>query len=200
MNKLLFFFLFGALLIEAIPLAALIGVMFMVSIATFEWSSFRLLSKIPRSDALIIFIVSATTVIVDLAVAVFVGVIISALVFAWEQGKKIQAKVRTNKEGHKIYTLKGALFFGSVTSFKDLFTIAEDPEEVVIDFKQARVYDHSGLEALQNMTERYAKHKKKIHLLNLSKECRDLLKKADNIVEVSVIKDLNWHIAEDSLA
>ncbi|RAP38977.1 sodium-independent anion transporter [Candidatus Marinamargulisbacteria bacterium SCGC AAA071-K20] len=198
--SLLSFFLFGALLIEAIPLAALVGVMFMVSIATFEWSSFRQLSQIPRADAFIIFVVSITTVLVDLAVAVFVGVIILALVFAWEQGKKIEAETSTDKKGYKYYKLKGALFFGSVTSFKDLFNIKKDPLNIVIDFKTARVHDHSALEAINNIAERYAQSKKKLHLLNLSKECQELLDKADNIVEVTVIDNLkNWHLADDSL-
>ena len=118
---LLFFILFGASLIEAIPLAALVGVMFMVSIATFEWSSFRIMNKIPRSDAIIIVIVSLVTVIIDLAIAVIAGVIISALVFAWEQGKKIDVKTSEDESGYKVYKLKGALFFGSVQSFKDIF-------------------------------------------------------------------------------
>lgn len=196
---LLIFFLFGAPLIEAIPLAALVGVMFMVSIATFEWSSLRILKQIPRSDAVVIFIVSATTVIIDLAVAVFVGVIISALVFAWEQGKKIVAKIETDEQGRKIYRLKGALFFGSVTSFKNLFDLEGDPEHIVIDFEKARAYDHSALEAINNIADRYDQLNKKLHLLNLSKECNILLKRAPSVVEVSVIEDLDWHIADDAL-
>jgi sulfate permease, SulP family len=198
--SLLAFFLFGASLIEAIPLAALVGVMFMVSVATFEWSSLRLFKQIPRADLVIIFVVSITTVIVDLAIAVFVGVIIAALVFAWDQGKKITAGTKVNENGHKIYRVRGPLFFGSVTSFKELFEFKEDPEHVIIDFTKSRVYDHSGIEALQNITERYAQSGKKLHLLNLSAECNELLGKADNIVETSIIKDLkNWHLADDLL-
>ena len=197
---LLFLFVFGAKVIEIIPLAALVGLMFMVSIATFEWSSFRILKQIPKSDALVIFVVSATTVFVDLAIAVFVGVIISALVFAWEQGKKITANISTDEHGQKIYSLNGGLFFASVSSFKDLFDFSQDPDHVVIDFKNARVYDHSGLEAIQNIAQRYRKLDKKLHLLNLSQECSDLLDKADNVVEVSVIPNLNWHLADDKLA
>ncbi len=197
---LLLFVLVGAPLIEAIPLAALVGVMFMVSIATFEWTSFRLFNQIPRSDLFIIVVVSVTTVIIDLAVAVFVGVILAALVFAWHQGQKIQVKTRIDDHGQKIYKLKGALFFGSTTSFKEIFNLKEDPEHVVIDFKEARVYDHSGLEAIQNIASRYGQQGKKLHLLNVSRECRDLLDKADYIVEVSIIKNLNWHLAEDKLA
>ena len=198
--SLLAFVLFGAPIIEAIPLATLVGVMFMVAIATFEWSSFRIIKQIPKSDAIIIVIVSAITVIIDLAAAVFIGVIIASLVFAWEQGKKIRGKAITNKDGHKVYTLTGPLFFGSVSSFKALFNIKKDPKYVVIDFKNARVHDHSGLEAIQNITKRYKQKNKKVHLLNLSKECKGLLKKAENVVEVSVIKGLKWHVADDRLA
>ena len=198
--SLLLFAVFGAVFIESIPLAALVGVMFMVAIGTFEWSSFRLFNQIPRSDFVIIVIVSLTTVVVDLAVAVFVGVIISALVFAWEQGKQIRVTTAMSTEGYKTYQLKGALFFGSVTSFKSLFDIYHDTVHVIIDFQFARVYDHSGLEAIQFIADRYQKVDKKLHLVNLSKECRDLLDDADNIVEVSIIKDLHWHLADDRLA
>jgi SulP family sulfate permease len=196
---LLGFVLFGASLIEMIPLAALVGVMFLVVIGTFEWSSLRLLGKIPGSDLLIIVIVSAITVFADLAIAVLVGIIISALVFAWQHGKVMHAKKREDN-GRTIYTLEGPLFFGSVASFKILFDFKNDSEHVVIDFAESRVWDHSGLEALQNITERYSQYGKKLHLLNLSKECRNILGRAANIVELSVIEDLEWHIAEDSLA
>jgi SulP family sulfate permease len=196
---LLGFVLFGASLIEMIPLAALVGVMFLVVIGTFEWSSLRLLGKIPGSDLLIIVIVSAITVFADLAIAVLVGIIISALVFAWQHGKVMHAKKREDN-GRTIYTLEGPLFFGSVASFKILFDFKNDSEHVVIDFVESRVWDHSGLEALQNITERYSQYGKKLHLLNLSKECRNILGRAANIVELSVIEDLEWHIAEDSLA
>ncbi len=196
---LLGFVLFGAAFIEKVPLAALVGVMFMVVIGTFEWSSLRLVNKIPRSDLLVIIIVSGVTVAVDLAIAVLVGIIISALVFAWEHGKMIQAEKRKT-DGRTLYHLKGPLFFGSVTSFKDLFDFKSDSEHIVIDFAESRVWDHSGLEALQNITERYSQNGKKLHLLNLSKECRGLLGKAGSIVELSVIEDLEWHIADDVLA
>ncbi len=196
---LLGFVLFGAALIEKVPLAALVGVMFMVVMGTFEWSSLRLMNKIPKSDLLVIIIVSGVTVAVDLAIAVLVGIVISALVFAWEHGKMIQAEKRETG-GRTLYHLKGPLFFSSVTSFKDLFDFKNDSEHVVIDFAESRVWDHSGLEALQNITERYSQNGKKLHLLNLSKECRNLLGKAGNIVELSVIEDLEWHIADDVLA
>lgn len=196
---LLIFFLFAAPLVEIVPLAALVGVMFMVVIGTFEWSSFRVLGSVPKMDAFIIVLVSVVTVMHDLAIAVLVGIVVSALGFAWEHGKKIHASVMTDEHGTKVYRLESALFFGSAQSFKDLFDPLNDPQDVVIDFKKARVYDHSGIEAINNITERYADQKKFLHLLNLSKECQELMDKADNIVEISVIDNLEWHIADDRL-
>lgn len=195
---LLAFVVVGAKFIEQIPLAALVGVMFLVVIGTFEWSSLRLVNKIPPSDLLVIVIVSAVTVFADLAIAVLVGIIVSALVFAWEHGKEMRADKREEEE-QTIYNLNGPLFFGSITSFKNIFDFKNDQEHVVIDFAQSRVWDHSGLEALQNVTERYSQNGKKLHLLNLSKESRMLLGKAENIVELSVIEDLEWHLAVDTL-
>jgi SulP family sulfate permease len=191
--------LFAAPLVEIIPLAALVGVMFMVVIGTFEWSSFRVMGSVPKMDAFIIVLVSVVTVLFDLAIAVLVGIIVSALGFAWQHGKKIHADVKTDEHGTKVYYLESALFFGSAQSFKDLFDPINDPKDVVIDFKKARVYDHSAIEAINNITERYADQGKSLHLLNLSKECSELLEKADNIVELSVIDDLEWHIADDRL-
>ncbi|EPZ52459.1 inorganic anion transporter, SulP family [Bacteriovorax sp. BAL6_X] len=195
---LLGFVLFGAPLIEMIPLGALVGVMFMVVIGTFEWSSLRLFKRIPLSDFLVIVLVSVVTILADLAIAVLVGIIVSALVFAWEHGKTMHAK-KKDEDDKTIYELDGPLFFGSVTSFKDLFDFKDDKEHVYIDFDNSRVWDHSGIEALQNITERYAQQGKKLHLLNLSKDCLVLLDKASNIVELSVIEDLNTHIADDRL-
>jgi SulP family sulfate permease len=189
----------GATLIEIIPLAALVGVMFMVVIATFEWTSLRIMSKIPRSDAFIIIMVSAMTVVFDLAIAVIGGVIISAIVFAWQHGKNIRATVQ-EEANKKLYKLDGPLFFGSASSFKELFDFQNDPDDIIIDFENSRVCDHSALEAVNNIAERYNQAGKKLHLLNLSRECSKLLKNAGSIVEVSVIKDLEWHIADDSLA
>ena len=195
---LLMFVLFLAPVIEVIPLAALVGVMFMVVIGTFEWSSLRLYKKIPMSDFFVIVLVSVVTVLTDLAIAVFVGIIVSALVFAWEHGKHINA-LKT-KEGNKIkYELDGPLFFASVTSFKELFNFEGDPEHVYIDFAKSRIWDHSGIEALQNITERYAQNNKKLHLLNLGPDCKLLLEKAENIVELSIQEDAHWHIADDKL-
>lgn len=195
---LLMFIMFGSSLVEKIPLAALVGVMFMVVIATFEWTSLRILHRIPKADAIIIVLVSVTTVLVDLAAAVILGIVVSALVFAWEHGKKIHA-TKELRDGLKVYTLEGPLFFGSVSSFKELFDIANDPKDVVIDFTNSRVCDHSALEALNNITERYAEVDTKLHLMNLSKECSQLLARMDNVVELSVIEDLEWHLADDLL-
>ena len=195
---LLLFVVFGSGLIEMIPLAALVGVMFMVVIGTFEWSSFRLHNKIPVSDIIVITSVSIITVFADLAIAVIAGIIMSALVFAWEHGKTMHAK-KTEENGKTVYRLNGPLFFASITSFKDLFDFKGDSEHVVIDFKDSRVWDHSGIEALQNVTERYSQNGKYLHILNLSKECSQLLDRAKGIVELSYIEDLEWHIADDQL-
>ncbi|UDQ99488.1 SulP family inorganic anion transporter [Lentisphaerota bacterium WC36G] len=197
---LLCFIVWGSVLIEMIPLAALVGVMFMVVIGTFEWSSFRIMRKVPKSDAFVIILVSVVTVIADLAIAVIAGLIASALVFAWKHGKKIYVNSKTNDHGHKIYQLEGLVFFGSASNFKELFDVKNDPEDVIIDFANARVCDHSGIEAIDNISKRYAAVNKKLHLLNLSKECSELIAKADNIVEISIIEDLDWHLAVDKLA
>lgn len=195
---LLIFVVWGSSLIELIPLAALVGVMFMVVIGTFEWSSFRIIRQIPKSDAIILILVSAITVIYDLAIAVFAGIIVSALAFAWEHGKHIRAEKET-RGNKKVYRLDGPLFFASATSFKDLFDFRNDPDDVVIDFKKSRVCDHSAIEAINNITERYAQYGKRLHLLNLSDDCYKLIKKADNIVEVSVIDNIIWPVADDRL-
>lgn len=196
---LLCFILFAAPLIELIPLAALVGVMFMVVLGTFEWTSLRLFGKIPGSDALTIVLVSLVTVVFDLATAVAVGVIFSALVFAWKKGKKIDNTVETDQHGTKIYHPDGSLFFGSAQSFKDLFNYKDDPTQVVIDFSKAKIFDHSGLEAVNFVAEKYTEQGKKLHLLNVSQECKDLLIRAESIVELTLINDLHWHLADDAL-
>jgi SulP family sulfate permease len=197
---LLLFILVASPLIEQIPLAALIGVMFIVVIGTFEWSSFRIVGKVPRSDALILVTVSGVTVATDLAVAVVVGVIISALVFAWEHAKHIRIDAREDHKGSTVYAVTGPLFFGSVTSFLERFDPKTDNDDVVIDFARSRVADHSGLEAIDTLAERYENAGKTLHLVHLSEECRLLLKKAGNLVEVNVIEDPKYFVAEDSLA
>ena len=197
---LLLFILVGSPFIEQIPLAALIGVMFIVVIGTFEWSSFRILGKVPRSDALILVVVSGVTVATDLAVAVVVGVILSALVFAWQHAKYIRIEAREDHKGSTVYAVTGPLFFGSATSFAERFDPKQDNDDVIIDFARSRVADHSGLEAIDALAERYENAGKTLHLVHLSDECRKLLKKAGNLVEVNVIEDPKYFIAEDSLA
>ena len=197
---LLLFILIGSPLIEKIPLAALIGVMFIVVIGTFEWSSFRIIGKVPKSDSLILVVVSAVTVATDLAVAVVVGVIISALVFAWEHAKYIRIDAREDHNGSTVYAVTGPLFFGSVTSFLERFDPKQDNDDVIIDFARSRVADHSGLEAIDTLAERYENAGKTLHLVHLSAECRQLLKRAGDLVIVNVIEDPKYFVAEDSLA
>ena len=197
---LLLFILVASPLIEQIPLAALIGVMFIVVIGTFEWSSFRIIGKVPRSDALILVLVSGVTVATDLAVAVVVGVIVSALVFAWQHAKYIRIEAREDHKGSTVYAVTGPLFFGSVTSFLERFDPKADNDDVVIDFARSRVADHSGLEAIDTLAERYENAGKTLHLVHLSEECSRLLTKAGNLVEVNVIEDPKYFVADDSLA
>ncbi len=196
---LMLFILFGAFLIEQIPLAALVGVMFMVVIGTFEWSSFRIIKKVPKHDAFVLILVSTVTVFTDLAIAVFVGVIVSALVFAWEHAKHIQANTRIDENGWKVYDLNGPLFFGSVSHFLEIFDQKNDPSDVVVEFKNARVVDHSGLEAIDALAERYEKEGKRLHIRHLSRECHTLLKQAGSLVEVNYLEDPDYQVATDKL-
>lgn len=197
--SLLAFILFASNLIEQIPVAALIGVMFMVVLGTFEWSSFRIMRKIPKADAFVLILVSGVTVATDLAIAVIVGVIVSALVFAWQHAKHI--RVVPSMEGEtKIYRLHGPLFFGSVNNFLEMFDAASDPDDVVIEFQYSRVSDHSGLEAIDTLADRYIAAGKKLHLRHLSPECQQLLKKAGSMVEINKSEDPDYRVATDSLA
>ena len=197
---LLMFILFASGLIEMIPLAALTGVMFMVVIGTFEWSSFRIIGKIPLSDAFILVLVSAVTVATDLAIAVVVGVIVSALVFAWQHAKHIKVTSYINAMEGKVYELEGPLFFASVKNFQDLFDPKNDPDDVVVEFQNSRVYDHSAIEAIDTLAERYLNEEKRLHLRHLSPECTQLLRKAGDLVEVNLIEDPRYHVADDLLA
>jgi len=197
---LLSFILFGSELIEVIPVAALIGVMFIVVIGTFEWSSLRILKQIPRADAFVIILVSGVTVASDLAIAVIIGVIVSALVFAWEAAQRMDAKTYTNDKGGLVYELHGPLFFGSIHSFNKLFNPQDDPNDVVIDFRYTHVHDHSGLEAVDALAMRYAKQSKTLHLVHLSPECKQLLGQAGDMVEIDVSEDPHYHVATDRLA
>ena len=197
---LLGFILFASSLIEQIPMAALVGVMFIVVIGTFEWSSLRIMGKVPKHDAFVLILVSAVTVATDLAMAVVVGVIVSALVFAWEHAKHINVKTYDNKYGIRIYELNGPLFFGSVNHFRDLFDPENDPQEVIIEFQNSRVADHSAIEAIDNLAEKYIKAGKTLHLRHLSQECTELLTKAGDLVEVNLMEDPKYHVADDKLA
>ena len=194
---LLTFILFADKFIEQVPIAALVGVMFMMVIETFAWSSFRILKKIPMSDAFVLIIVSAVTVFFDLAIAVFVGVIIAALSFAWSSAKKIRARKRFKADGTKVYEIWGPLFFGSIQSFNSKFDINGDPDHIEIDFIEAKVADHSALEAIFILLEKYEAAGKTITLKHLSTECKDLMRKAspkfDNVIEESV-DDPRYHV------
>ncbi|MFT7485910.1 MAG: SulP family sulfate permease [Candidatus Paceibacteria bacterium] len=196
---LLTFVLAASGLIEMVPVAAVVGVMFMVVLGTFEWSSFRVVTKVPLSDAFVIVLVSGVTVATDLAMAVLVGVVVSALVFAWKHAKVIHAVCHVDEDGTKVYSLRGPLFFGSSKSFLDLFDAKNDPHDVVVEFEHARVSDHSAIEAIDSLAERYIRAGKVLHLRHLSPECQKLMKKAGNLVEVNVIEDPQYHVATDSL-
>ncbi|WP_204347003.1 SulP family inorganic anion transporter [Psychroserpens algicola] len=197
---LLCFVLFGAPLIEQIPIAALVGVMFMVVIGTFAWSSFRIIRKIPLSDALVLIAVSAITVWKDLAVAVIAGVIISALVFAWKNATMIRARKRIQANGTKTYEIWGPLFFGSIQNFNSKFDVKNDPEHVEIDFVESRVSDHSALEAIFNLVNKYEAEGKTIKLKHLSKDCKELMYKASPKFKEVIIEDIDdprYHLAAD---
>ncbi len=197
---LLLFVLFLAPWIEQIPMAALVGVMFMVVIGTFEWASIKMFGRMPFSDILVMLLVAGYTVVMhDLATAVILGVIVSALVFAWQHATHLGADTKINEFGSKIYQLHGPLFFASVSSFKEMFDVNNDPDDVVIDFYYSRVYDQSGLEAINSLSERYTDAGKRLHLTHLSSECQRLLGKAGDLVEVSVSEDPQYHVATDRL-
>ncbi|MEF3077728.1 SulP family inorganic anion transporter [Winogradskyella poriferorum] len=188
---LLGFILFAAPLIEQIPIAALVGVMFMVVIGTFAWSSFRIIRKIPISDAIVLIAVSAITVWKDLAVAVIAGVIISALVFAWKNATMIRARKRMQADGTKTYEIWGPLFFGSIQSFNSKFDVKNDPENVEIDFVESRVSDHSAMEAIFNLVNKYEAAGKSLKLKHLSEDCKALMYKASPKFKEVIIEDIN---------
>lgn len=195
---LLCFVLFGAPLIEQIPIAALVGVMFMVVVGTFAWSSFRIIRKIPLSDAIVLIVVSGITVWKDLAVAVIAGVIISALVFAWKNATMIRARKRLQPNGTKTYEIWGPLFFGSIQNFNAKFDVKNDPDHVEIDFVESRVSDHSALEAIFNLVNKYEAEGKSITLKHLSKDCKVLLRKASPKFESVIVEDIDdprYHLA-----
>jgi SulP family sulfate permease len=184
------FILVGGPVIGQIPIAALTGVMFMVVIGTFEWSTLSTFGKVPKSEIAVILVVMFITVFRhNLALAVFAGVLLSALVFAWKSAKHVTLHPVDQPDGSRIYNLHGLLFFGSVREFTERMTPAKDPDEVIIDFKDARVCDYSSMEALSALTERYKKAGKRVRLRHLSPECAGLLKTAGPLVEVEVAKD-----------
>ncbi len=197
---LLVFIMFGSSLIERLPMAALVGLMFMVAIGTFEWASFKTFGKMPKSDVVVMVLVTLITAIThNLAVAVLLGVIISALAYSWENAKRIRARKHVDENGVKHYEIYGPLFFGSTTLFAEKFDIQNDPNEVIIDFKESRVADMSGIEALNKITERYAKAGKKVHLRHLSKDCIRLLDNAEDIIDVNVMEDPTYKVAVDRI-
>ncbi len=191
---LLSFIVFAHSLIEKIPVAALIGVMFVVVIATFHWASLKIIRKIPRSDFIVIVIVTGVTVATDLAIAVVVGVIISALVFAWKCAKNIYAETK-NAKTKKTYIIRGQIFFASISSFKELFDFDNDPKEIVIDFAYTRIWDYSAIDAIEHMCLKYLKRGHKVHLIHLSKYCQGLLDRAEGCVVIDKDRDPDYRIA-----
>lgn len=197
---LLSFILWGAPIIEQLPMAALVGVMFMVAIGTFEWASFKVVGKMPWTDVVVMVVVTLITVFLEnLALAVLVGVIISALAFAWENATRIRARKRIDENGSKHYEIYGPLFFGSVSVFAEKFDVQNDPDDVIIDFSESKIVDMSAIEALNNITDRYLKAGKKVHLRHLSKDCHKLLKNADKLIEVNVMEDPTYHVVVDNV-
>ncbi len=197
---LLVFILFGGSFIERIPIAVLVGVMFMVVIGTFAWSSFRIWRKIPKMDLVVLILVSSLTVIFDLAIAVLSGVILSALVFAWQNASRIRARKSVKNDGTKVYEIWGPLFFGSISSFNSKFDIKNDPKSVEVDFLESRISDHSALEALFALVNRYEEAGKTIHLKHLSQDCKILMHKASEKFKEIIIEDIDdprYHLAED---
>ena len=187
--------LVGAPVIELLPMAALVGVMIMVAFGTFEWASFKAFTRMPKHDIFVMLVVTLITVFLhNLALAVLIGVIISALVFAWESAKRIRARKRIDENGVKHYELYGPLFFGSTTAFTDKFDVDNDPEEVVIDFADSKITDMSAIDAVNKITDRYLKQGKKVHLKHLSADCRRLLHNAETIIDVNIIEDPSYKV------
>ncbi|WP_339625675.1 SulP family inorganic anion transporter [uncultured Maribacter sp.] len=197
---LLVFIMFGSSVIERLPMAALVGLMFMVAIGTFEWASFKTFRKMPNSDVVVMILVTLITAVThNLAVAVLLGVVISALAYSWENAKRIRARKHIDENGVKHYEIYGPLFFGSTTLFSEKFDVVNDPNEIIIDFKESRVADMSGIEALNKITERYAKVGKKVHLRHLSNDCIRLLENAEEIIDVNVMEDPTYKVLADKI-
>ncbi|WP_425637812.1 SulP family inorganic anion transporter [Algoriphagus yeomjeoni] len=197
---LLVFIMFGSSLIEQVPMAALTGLMIMVSIGTFEWASLRTFTKMPKSDVFLMVLVTLITAFLhNLALAVLIGVILAALFFSWDNAKRIRARKKVDANGVKHYEMFGPLFFGSIAAFNEKFDVLNDPEEVIIDFQESRVVDMSAIEALNKLTERYQKVGKKVHLKHLSPDCRRLLANADELIDINVIEDPTYKLAVDKV-
>jgi sulfate permease, SulP family len=196
---LLGFVLFGASFIESIPMAALVGVMFMVVIGTFAWSSLRIMNKIPRGDAAVIVLVSALTVIFDLAIAVFAGVVVSALMYAWDSATHMTATLEENENKEREYHLHGPLFFASISSFNDLFDAKKDPQQVVVNFQHCRVWDHSALEALKRLSQRYREVGKSLRYARLSLDCAALLERSGVVVQLDEEHDPRYEVVTDHI-
>jgi SulP family sulfate permease len=198
---LLVFIMFGSSLIEKLPMAALTGLMIMVSIGTFEWASFRTFNRMPKSDVFVMLAVTLITVLLhNLALAVLLGVIIAALVFSWDNAKRIRARKHIDKDGVKHYEIYGPLFFGSISVFNEKFDVQEDPDKIIIDFAESRVVDMSAIEALNKITERYREAGKKVQLKHLSRDCSRLLKNAEKIIDVDVLEDPTYKLVSDQLS
>ncbi|MBC8413338.1 SulP family inorganic anion transporter, partial [bacterium] len=195
---LLFFILFTSSYIEAVPIAALVGVMFIVVIKTFAWSTFNIINKVPKWDVAVIVLVTALTVMFDLAIAVLCGVILSALIFAWQNALRIRARKFIDERGNKHYQIYGPLFFASTTLFLSKFDVQNDPEEVIIDFEESRIMDQSAIEVINNLAESYHRLGKNVHLRHLSKDCIHLIKKAEKICDVNVLEDPDYFVSIDN--
>ncbi len=195
---LLFFILFTSEYIEAVPIAALVGVMFLVVIKTFAWSTFKIMDKIPKADVIVIILVTALTVMFDLAIAVLSGVVISALIFAWQNALRIRARKEIDEHGIKHYKIYGPLFFGSTTLFMSKFDFNDDPDEVVIDFEESRIMDQSAIEIINKVAENYLQLGKHIHLRHLSSDCIKLIRKAEKICDVNVLEDPDYFVSVDN--
>ena len=195
---LLCFILFASTYIEMVPIAALVGVMFMVVIGTFAWSSLKVWNKVPLADVIVIVLVTGLTVMFDLAIAVLAGVIVSSLVFSWENAKRIRARKFVDEHGVKHYEIYGPLFFGCVELFNSKFDVANDPKEIIIDFKESRIMDQSAIECINKLSEKYIKNSKSVHLRHLSKDCIKLIKRADKICDVNLLEDPDYFVAIDN--
>ncbi len=190
--------LIGAPVIGQLPMAALVGVMIMVAITTFEWASFKIITKMPKHDIFTGIVVAIITILLhNLALAVLVGVIISALVFAWESAKRIRARTSIDQQGIKHYEIYGPLFFASAMAFQEKFNVTEDPQHIIIDFKESRITDMSAIEVVNNITKRYSDVGKTVELRHLSRDCIKLLQNADAVIDVNIIEDPTYAVVAE---